>query len=295
MFNLTCKKITVDNFDYGAIVAHTHKNLLGFKKETKSHFVKTMKPNANIEKLVSSLSLLWYNFDGVLGTEKKNIVEACFFYGKNWTDYHHFEMYSCLCVLTFDNYREVLHAITECGYEFFTTDDVKEQLLKRVQIDISDATLADQINQIIGTMTEIGIVKRYKRGIYRLQKYPVFDAVSIHIILKTFEALSKMEDASWFLKCFNLEIDKEFVSFFPCFDYSFIVGEDVYKQFVENHKGTIRLSRGSWSYGVDEMLYDIGKTKAEMKRNQYVTINDVKEALHKGSFDGVWEEIASGR
>ena len=295
MLNLTCKKITVDNFDYGSIVAHTHrKNLLGFKKEAKSHFKKIMMANANVEKLISSLSLLWYNFDGVIGAEKKSIIDACFFYGDKWTDYHQFERYNCLCVLTFDNYRDILHAVTDCGYEFFTADEVKVQLLKRVKTDLSEATLTDQINQIIGTMSEIGVVKRYKRGIYRLQKYPVFDAISIYIVLKTYEALSSIEEASWFLKCFNLEIDGEFVSFFSSFDYSWMAGKEVYSQFVSS-SGTMRLSMGEWSCGVDEMFYDIGKTKSEVNRYQYVTINDVKEALRKDSFDDVWEEATLSR
>ena len=172
---------------------------------------------------------------------------------------------------------------------------MKKQLFRRVKTDISDATLTDQINQIVGTMAEIGVVKRYKRGIYRLKKYPIFDAVSVYIIFKTYEALSSMGDASWFLKCFNFEIDREFVSFFPAFDYSFIVGDEVYKQFIANPNGTMRLSIGTWSYGMDEMLYDIGKTKSEVKRQQYVTINDVKEALRKDSFDDVWEEATLSR
>lgn len=286
MPNFTCKKLTRALFDYAFIVAHDYGNdVMGYKNEIKQFLIKTMRKNANCEKTISTLSYLFGDLSGKFGEVKAQILNACFFYGR-WTDYQSWERFNCLCVLTFDNYRDILHAITDCGYEFFTTDDIKIQLLKRVKADLSDSTLTDYINQIVCTMVEIGVVKRYKRGLYKLQKCPVFDAVSIYIVLKTFEALDREEDASWFLKCFNFEVGKDFVSFFPAFDYTKLIGGEVYQEFINAETGSLRLSMGAWTYADAEMVYDIGKAKSEIMQNLYVTIDDVKKALNKNVFDG---------
>lgn len=288
MPNFSCKKLNyIDHLDYTFIVAHDYDNdSNGFINEIKTHFNKTMKDNANRAKAISALINLWCNFDGSLGAVKREVLDACFFYGDTWTDYQPFERYNCFLLLTFDNYREILHAITDCGYGFFTTEEVKSKLQQRVDWQLSDATVIDQLNQVIGTMVEIGVVKRYKRGLFKLQKWPVFDAVSIYIVLKTFEALGKEEDASWFLKCFNFEVDKNFVSFFPEFGYAKLVGDDVYQEFINADFGSLRLSKGTWTHADDEMVYDIGKAKSEIMRNLYVTIDDVKKALNEDVFDG---------
>lgn len=288
MPNFTCKKLNyIDHLDYSFIVAHDYGNdSNGFSNEIKTHFNKIMKDNANRDKVINVLTNLWCNFDGDLGIVKREVLDACFFYGDTWTDYQPFERYNCFLLLTFDNYREILHAITDCGYDFFTTEEVKSKLQKRVDWQLSDATIIDQLNQVIGTMAEIGVVKRYKRGLYKLQKWPVFDAVSIYMVLKTFEALDKEEDASWFLKCYNFEVCKNFDRFFPEFDYVTLVGDEVYQEFINSDSGSLRLSKGTWTYDDEEMVYDIGKAKSEIMQNLYVTIDDVKKALNKDVFDG---------
>lgn len=291
MPNFTCKKLNyMDHLDYSFIVAHDYGNdLNGLKNELKAHLTKIMKDNSNRDKVINVLTNLFCNFNGALGAEKREVLDACFFYGEQWTDFQAFERYNCLLALTFDNYRETLRAITDCGYGLFTIEDVKSKLQQRVDWKLSDATIADQLNQIIGTMVGIGAVKRYKRGLYKLQKWPVFDAVSIYIVLKTYEALAKLEDASWFMKCFNFEIGNDFIKFFPEFNYSKIAGKKVYNKLVSSECGSMRLSMGVWTYSNDEMVYDVGKSKTELMRNLYVTIKDVKKALHKDVFNG-WND-----
>lgn len=288
MPNFTCKKLNyMDHLDYSFTVARDYGNdSKGFINEIKVHFNKTMKDNANRDKAINALINLWCNFDGTFGVVKRELLDACFFYGDEWTDYQPFERYNCFMLLTFDNYREILHAITDCGFGFFTTEEVKSKLQKKVDWKLSDATIVDQLNQIIGTMVGIGVVKRYRRGLYKLQKWPVFDAVSIYIVLKTFDALAKLEDASWFLNCFNFEVGKDFVSFFTEFDYAKLVGDEVYHALINAESGSMRLSTGTWTYANDEMIYDIGKAKSQIMQNLYVTIDDVKKALNKDVFDG---------
>jgi len=291
MPNFTCKKLNyIDHLDYSFIVAHDFgKDLTGLKNEIRHHYIKIMKDNANRLKTINTLCYLWSDFNGALGKAKKCIVDACFFYGDTWTDFQALERYNCLLVLSFDNYRETLRAITDCGYGLFTIEDVKSKMQQGVDWKLSDATIIDQLNQILGTMVEIGVVKRYKRGLYKLQKWPVFDTVSIYIVLKTYEALANLEDASWFIKCFNFEIGNDFIKFFPEFNYSKIVGKKVYNKLVSSECGSMRLSMGVWTYSNDEMVYDVGKSKTELMRNLYVTIKDVKKALHKDVFNG-WND-----
>ena len=288
MPNFTCKKLNyIDHLDYSFIVAHDYGNdLIGLLNELKAHFTKNMKENANRDKVINVLTNLWCNFDGALGVVKREVLDACFFYGDTWTDFQSFERFNCFMLLTFNNYREILHAVSDCGYDFFTTEEVKSKLQQRVDLRLSDATVIDQLNQVIGTMVEIGVVKRYKRGLFKLQKWPVLDAVSIYIVLKTFEALDKEEDASWLLKCFNFEVCKNFASFFPEFDFERLVGKDVYQEFSNADSGSLRLSKGIWTYADDEMVYDFGKYKSEIMQNLYVTIEDVKDALGKETFNG---------
>lgn len=295
MPNFSCKKLTfIDHFDYSSIVAHHHnKDSAGFKNEIRAFYAKTMRNNNNRDKTINALSYLWCDFTGTLGVAKRDVIDACFFYGDKWTDLQALERYNCLMALTFDNYRDVLRAVTDCGYEFFTTEGVKEKLMSRGGTKLSDATITDQINQILGTMKEIGVVKRYKRGLYKLSKWPVVDAVSIWIVLKTYEALSALGNSSWFLKCFNFEINKDFVSFFPDFDYSALVGRATNEAFTDADAGFLRLSMGEWSYSDGEMVYDIGKRKSEIMRNLYVTIEDMKNALGKEIFDG-WANQEAG-
>ena len=294
MPNFSSKKLTFcDHFDYSALVANHHRNnFAGFKQELKTHFSKTMKNNANIQKVINSLTNLWFDFSGGLGHAKKDVVAAFFYYGDKYSDFHPFERFNCLCVLTFKNYLEVLKIIAGFGYYSFTKDELKTRYTQRGGTRLSDATITDQINQILGTMTDIGVVKR-NNGLYKLQQRPVFDVVSIYIILRTYEALSEMGDASWFLKCFNFEIDKEFVSFFKQFNYSLMVDENVYKQFVENQNGTMRLSMGKWHFAEDEMVFSNGIKKSQVDPYLYVTVKEIIKGSEKETFDGVWEEAYS--
>ena len=288
--SFNCKKLKVDeHWDYGSVVARDFKNdVTGLEKELKCHF-QSSRSKINGEKYKNAILAIWTDFNGVYSAHKKLVVDAAMFYGKHWTDFHHYEIYNCLALLTFPLYKDVIKAFGDKNGRLSVYGEIKEYLDSRCGYALSEVTIKDQVHQVIGSMLELGVLRSFCRGAYILCNKPIYDCVSIYSILLVMSSLrEETDDLTWLTKCFNFELSEDFICFFPMFDYEKIVGEQVWESYKRNVGSTIQLRDGEWLCTNEEMLYSNGKRLKDISKNAYLSVKDFKLCYGKETFD-TWD------
>ena len=288
MAKFSCKKLTIDkHFDYSACISYDHHcNPLTMKYEIQRHFAH-LRSKVNADKFVNALLALWTDFSGVTGNFKKNIVDAAMFYADKWTYKQQFVVYNCLLLLTFPFYRDVLKGIVDQRTGLFVAKTIEDYIIEKCSYDLSAATKRDLIAQVLGTMIELGVVKRFTNGTFIKSNTPVYDEIGVYAILKVAEALrASGEEIEWLWKCFNFEVRREFVSFFVDIDYAVILGDCIWSQFNEESFESLRLNNGEWRCGNGEFVYDNGSRITRRPRNSYVNIEDLMNAYGSEKFNG---------
>ena len=288
MTNFSCKKLTVDkHFDYSTCIAYDHKcNPLTMKKEMQNHFA-SLRSKANAEKYVNALLALWTDFSGVTGKFKKNIVGAAMFYADNWTFKQQLNIYHCLLLLTFPFYRDVMKGIVEQHTGLFVAKSIEDYINEKCSYSLSDATVKDQIAQVLATMLGLGVIKRYYHGTFIKRNMAVLDDVAVYAILQvTFALKAKGEVSDWLWQCCNFEIKRDFVDFFLDIDYEAIVGKQVWEQFNEGNCKSLCLNQGGWTCSDGEFVYDNGRRKSDLQSNSFVDIDDLRNAIGGDVFNG---------
>ena len=292
MKNFGLKKLTLDNhLDYSACIAHDHKvKPVAMKREMQYHYSK-LKSKVNAEKYVNALIVLWTDFSGDVGRYKKNIVDAAMFYADHWTFKQQLCVYNCLLLLTFPFYRDVLKGIVkQCGQGgLCVSKSIEEFLVEHCQYNLSSATLKDYCAQVLGTMLELDVIKRFTYGTFIKANTPVYDDIGVYAILKVAEALKASgEEIDWLWKCYNFEVTREFIDFFVDIDFAAIFGDGIWNKFNQEGLASIMLNNGEWSNGNGEFVYDNGSRRILRPRNSYVDIDDVKQAYGSDVFNG-WD------
>ena len=288
MTNFSCKKLTVDkHFDYSACIAYDHKcNPLTMKNEMQNHF-DSLRSKINAEKYVNALLALWTDFSGVTGKFKKNIVDAAMFCADNWTFKQQLTIYHCLILLTFPFYRDVMKGIVEQHTGLFVAKSIEDYLDKKCSYSLSDATVKDQIAQVLATMLGLGVIKRYYHGTFIKRNIAVLDDVAVYAILQVAFALkAKGEVSDWLWQCYNFEIRREFVDFFLDIDYEAIVGKQVWERFNEGNFKSLCLNQGEWTCSNAGFVYDNGRRKSDFQRNSFVDIGDLRNVVGGEVFNG---------
>lgn len=280
-------KITDEDLEYGSAQIEFFQNdLAGFKAQLQRHYDPQLKGRTNKSKKVNALLAMFAaHSEEVI---KKRILDECAF-SSLWLGscYFHYATYRALALLSFPLVYELLKLATSYGDNFFTPESLSAQLTIPFE---SEATKADKVYKALNLMEVTGIVKKLKRGLFKVQKLPLLDAQGIEAILLAAAELNEgtADSVNAVLNGLSFEITHEFYDYYGNIPYDKIIPAKVLASFKESSaQYTIQYKNGSWVVSDEEYLYQpTNEPRAAFYPKFYITVEQVKAAkMRKNNFE----------
>lgn len=187
--------------------------------------------------------------------------------------------YISLLILSFPIIKDVMKVIPSFNGNFFTPDILIDKVDFPDSID-SYKTKRSCIYNILKTLTEIGAVKKLKKGMYKKGTVCVIDAQGIEAALLTASELSEdsIETADLYLRPYSFEITKDFIEFYDNIDYSSVIPSDKWNEFINADEGySLQYTEGQWTVSSEPYLYrPYNVPISAFDKRDYFTVEEIK-------------------
>lgn len=252
----TIRKIKLEWLDDMVYMLRYYDNdMMGLKNELSSRSKQMVKNKAEQDRISNILYGIWGNTGGRYGQTKKAIQQIA----KQYTEYRlPLEVHRCMLALTFPVFAKMIYIIAEYARNnaFFALEDITEKLSITASKEIGEK---DNVELILNILLEVGVIKKLNSSRYKAQQWPLFKMLGLKAVLLTSLAIepeASVNEKS-FLRLFSFEITHEFTDIYKKIDYTKIVGDTLWNNFMDSSKsyslqyrdGQFELSDESFVYG----------------------------------------------
>lgn len=266
----------LDDFVYR--LGYYGNDLAGLKNETSFHYLTAKNKGKDMaNKIVNQLMHMWTDTNGEHAKCKERIISVARFTTCRITHRLPLEIHRAMLILSFPLIAELTGIASNFDEQVFTPEMAATEL--KGQYNLADTTLDTAVKKALITMVHVGILKRYRRGLYKFWRWPVFNDIGVYVTLKAAEAFATPEGTNNpYLRGISIQIDKEQVECFSDVNYPVLVGQEVWKDFVsKDNSYTLQYNCGTWTVSNRPYLYhDYNRTKEDIEESLCWGLADIK-------------------
>lgn len=258
-FNTEIKIGHLDDFIFRA--EYYGKDLLGLKAETIHYYKETMnKSSSYTSKLTGELVAMWGEGHSPFKDVQAALREIALTYAKNVSCKLPLEIHRAALILAFPMIREIMRIVSDYGTNIFTPDMVTAEIKGDYG---SEVTTSEAVPKALLTMFNLGMLHRVKRGIYKANCWPVFNAFGMLATLTAAQAIANEDDVDGNIVMHGIamELDHTFAKCFADFDYESIVGKELWETFKGSPtEYSLQFDGNKWTLSDEEFIYPCYKT-----------------------------------